>query len=163
MLITPLSYSSLGACVFSLILAGGMANQVSGIPIFTLNSTSFDPLPQPFSQSSEGINSNCLIVKCWSSAEKGCRTSVKCYSWHRPEPGMEIHQQKVQTQRKPFVNSPPQIGIGRGVSPAAGTSQVTQIAGGEADKHECIAPLSNIHLPQKFMSPLSDSGLLPED
>lgn len=64
---------------------------------------------------------------------------------------MEIHQQRVQTQRKPFVSSPPQTGRSRGVSPAAGTSQVSHVAGGEADEHKRIAPLSNINLPQKFM------------
>lgn len=38
---SPLAYSSLGD---SLILAGPMDNQVSGVPIFILKSASFDPL-----------------------------------------------------------------------------------------------------------------------
>lgn len=36
--------------------------------------------------------------------------------------------------------------------PAAGTSQVSHMAGGEADEHKHIAPLSSINFPQKFMS-----------
>lgn len=43
---------------------------------------------------------------------------MKCYSWHRPKNRMEIYQQKVGTQRKPFVSSSEQMDVGReGVSP----------------------------------------------